>query len=347
MTASTTRSDRRRLVVAFPEGRGVSRWRERDRESPVPGEWPYGLDRLQTGDRDVTAVDLPGPSRLQRGLWRLGLPAARRSTDADVALSWDEVTAAHLLAAAPATRLFSGVIWATDRLSAGRADPSLDRQRRVLRALDGLWCLSRPQVDAVREWVGTDGPPVHFLPFGIDERFYSTTQAPPAVPRVVSVGGDRDRDPATLFAALEIVRATRPDVECIVQSRSTLPPPEGVRKVDFIPHAQARDLYASATVVAVATRPNLHASGMTVALEGMSVGRPVVACATPGMDDYVQDGRTGFLVPPQDPEAMARAVLSLVEDRDRAAAMGRDARRHVEQGFTTATMCRHLMDLLG
>jgi glycosyltransferase involved in cell wall biosynthesis len=65
------------------------------------------------------------------------------------------------------------------------------------------------------------------------------------------------------------------------------------------------------------------------------------------MDDYVQDGVTGFLVPPQEPAEMARAVLALVEDRDRATAMGQAARRHVTDGFTTATMCRHLADLLG
>jgi len=337
----------RRLLVAFPEGRGVARWHERHRESPVPGEWPYGLERLRSGEWEVEARDLPAPTRWQRGLMRLGLPAARRSTAAEVALSWDEVTATHLLAGAPAARLFSGVIWATDQLVGGGSGPALTRQRRVLRSLDGLWCLSRPQVDVVRDWIGTDGPPVHFLPFGIDERFYSPSAPPPEVPRVVSVGGDRDRDPETLFAALEMVRGSRPDVECIVQSRSTLPPPAGVQKIDFIPHARARDLYASASVVAVATRPNLHASGMTVALEGMSVGRPVVACATPGMDDYVRDGVTGFLVPPREPEEMARAVLALVEDRERAAAMGQAARRHVEDGFTTATMCRHLADLLG
>ncbi|WP_206330515.1 glycosyltransferase family 4 protein [Modestobacter sp. KNN46-3] len=336
-----------RLVVAFPEGRGVARWAERDRESPVPGDWPYGLEHLRSGDRDAEALDLPGPSRWQRGLLRLGLPATRRRGTAEVALSWDEVTAAHLLARRPGRRLFSGVIWATDQLACDPASAVLARQRRVLRALDGLWCLSRPQVDAVRDWIGADGPPVHFLPFGIDEQFYRSDAPPPAVPRVVSVGGDRDRDPATLFAALELVRRSRPDVECIVQSRSTLTPPAGVRKVDFIPHAQARDLYASASLVAVATRPNLHASGMTVALEGMSVGRPVVACATPGMADYVRDGVTGLLVTPQRPEEMAAAVLELLEDRERAAEMGRAARRRVLAGFTTTTMCRHLTDLVG
>ena len=132
----------------------------------------------------------------------------------------------------------------------------------------------------LRDWLGADGPPVEFLKFGIDETFYRLDPDRPERLKVVSVGGDRDRDPATLFAALDLVLRARPEVECVVQPASALPPPPGVTKIDFIPHAQARDLYASASVVAIATRPNLHASGMTVGLEAMAVGRPVVAYAT-------------------------------------------------------------------
>jgi glycosyltransferase involved in cell wall biosynthesis len=201
-------------------------------------------------------------------------------------------------------------------------------------------------VPVLRDWLGADGPPVEFLKFGIDETFYRLVPDVPDRPKVVSIGGDRDRDPATLFAALDLVLRARPEVECVVQSTSPLAPPPGVTKIDFIPHAQARDLYASASLVAVATRPNLHASGMTVGLEAMAVGRPVVACATPGMDDYVDDGRTGLLVPPQDPQRMAAAIIDLLEDRERAAGMGRAARQWVEADLTTTAMCRRLLGLL-
>lgn len=340
------RTDGATIAVAFPAGRGVARWRERHAESPVPNAWPYGLDRLAADGRRVVDVELAPPTRVQRLLRRAGAGARRRSSAAaDVALCWDEGTADRLVAHAPGRRLFSGVIWATDRLATD-GPGALAAQRELLSGLDGLWCLSRPQVDAVREWLGPDAPPVSFLGFGIDERFYRYAPEYPERPKVVSLGGDRDRDAGTLFAALELVLAERPEVECVVGTTSSLPAPQGVRTVEFVPHAQAVDLYASASVVALATRPNLHASGMTVGLEAMSVGRPVVACATPGMEDYFLDGDTGFLVPPQDPGAMAARILELLADRDRAAAMGRRGREHVEQGHTTASMCRRLAEIV-
>lgn len=330
------------LTVAFPAGRGVPAWRKRHEQSPVPGRWPYGLDLLGENGVDVRHLELPKTGLADRLLHKLVGP--RRRPGDGILLAWDEVTGAATLRVPAATR-WAGVIWATDRVERGSLDPDLGQLARSLRLLDGLWVLSRPQVEAVRSWLGPDAPPVHYVPFGIDTDFYAPRPLPER-PLVASVGGDRDRDPATLFAALAIVRRARPDVECFVQTRSTLSPPAGVAVVPHLTHAAVRQLYARAQVVAIATRPNLHASGMTVALEAMAVGRPVVACATPGVDDYVLDGATGALVPPRDPEAMAARILGLLADPDHAAAVGRRAREHVEASHTTSTMTARLARLV-
>ena len=129
------------------------------------------------------------------------------------------------------------------------------------------------------------GVPVEYVRFGIDHEFFSARSRIPRSPRVVSVGGDRDRDAETLFRALSRVHDARPDVELVVQTASDLPPPDGVATIRHLPHAQLRELYASASVVAIATRPNLHVSGMTVSLEAMATGRPVVATR------HARDGR--------------------------------------------------------
>ncbi len=153
-----------------------------------------------------------------------------------------------------------------------------------------------------------------------------------------SAGGDRDRDPATLLKAIEIVRRTRPDIDVLVQSRTALTPPDGVKIVPYLTHSELRAAYGRASVVAIATRPNLHASGMTVSLEAMAVGRPVVITSTAGIDDYVAHGSTGFLVQPGDHEAMARHIIGLLDDHAAAATMGRRARERVEEHFTSARM---------
>jgi glycosyltransferase involved in cell wall biosynthesis len=336
----------RKIAVVFPEGRGVARWQERNVASPVPGAWPYGLEHLADGVGELTPVEAPPLSRLRSLLARrrVSRPAAGPDSP-DVALAWDEATALRMAGQMPAGRMLAGIIWVTDAVVAGAVTATVRAIRSALRTMDGLWVLSRAQQDAVAGWLGPASPPVEFLPFGVDETFYAVAPYPDE-PLVLSIGGDRDRDPATLFAALAAIRAARPGVRCVVQSSSDLAPPAGIEKFAHIPHDEVRRLYARASVVAIPTRPNLHVSGMTVGLEAMSTGRPVVASVTPGMTDYVTDGVTGRLVPPGDATAVADAVLGLLDDPDAAATMGTEGRRVVEEGHTTATMCRHLLEIL-
>jgi glycosyltransferase involved in cell wall biosynthesis len=107
-------------------------------------------------------------------------------------------------------------------------------------------------------------------------------------------------------------------------------------------NAAMRGLYRRASVVAIALRPNPQGSGLTVALEALASGRPVVATDNPGMDTYVEHGRTGLLVPPGDVDAMADAIGELLTDPVRAEEMGAAGRKEVEQRFTSAHMAADL-----
>lgn len=62
-------------------------------------------------------------------------------------------------------------------------------------------------------------------------------------------------------------------------------------------------------------------------LEACAAGCPVVATRTGGIPEAVTDGVSALLVAPGDPARLAEAILELLADRDRAAALGREARR--------------------
>jgi glycosyltransferase involved in cell wall biosynthesis len=68
--------------------------------------------------------------------------------------------------------------------------------------------------------------------------------------------------------------------------------------------------------------------------EALACERPVVATATEGMPELVQDGETGRLVPPRDPTALAAAVLATLADPTAAHAMARAGRKRVEASFS-------------
>jgi len=87
--------------------------------------------------------------------------------------------------------------------------------------------------------------------------------------------------------------------------------------------------------------------GLTVA-EAMWKGRPVVASRIGGIQDQVEDGRSGILLPdPEDLGAYAAAVLGLLEDPARAAAIGAAAREQVRDNFLGPRSLIRYWNLLG
>jgi glycosyltransferase involved in cell wall biosynthesis len=64
-------------------------------------------------------------------------------------------------------------------------------------------------------------------------------------------------------------------------------------------------------------------------MEAMALGRPVVAAAVDGVPELVVHGETGILVPPGDPEALARALDLLASDTDLATGLGEAGRIRV------------------
>ncbi|HEV7656462.1 MAG TPA: glycosyltransferase family 4 protein [Mycobacteriales bacterium] len=105
--------------------------------------------------------------------------------------------------------------------------------------------------------------------------------------------------------------------------------PELVRFTGPLTQCELLELYRSANVFALACRVDGDGDrdGIpNVMVEAMAAGLPVVSTAVSGIPELVRDGENGLLVPPEDPAALAGALLKLAADaplRDRLAAAGR------------------------
>jgi glycosyltransferase involved in cell wall biosynthesis len=86
-----------------------------------------------------------------------------------------------------------------------------------------------------------------------------------------------------------------------------------------------RDVAAHLRLFTVSAVPSLEEGFGNVAVEAMAAGVPVVAARVGGLPEIVTDGVTGFLVPPAEPEALAQALLRLLEDPALRDAMGQAA----------------------
>lgn len=70
-----------------------------------------------------------------------------------------------------------------------------------------------------------------------------------------------------------------------------------------------------------------------VILEAMACAKPVIGTYEGGIPELVGED-SGILVPPKDSDSLARAILSLITDREKAQRMGRAGRKRVEENFT-------------
>ena len=83
-----------------------------------------------------------------------------------------------------------------------------------------------------------------------------------------------------------------------------------------------------------------------VVLEGMGMGLPVVASATGGTPEIVEDGRNGFLFPREDFRALRSIIDRLEGDRELCLRVGAEGRERVLAGFSMERMVDRVLEVL-
>ncbi len=105
------------------------------------------------------------------------------------------------------------------------------------------------------------------------------------------------------------------------------------------------DIPAVTAAFDVAVLPShREAQGLTI-LEAMALSRPVVASDVGGIPEMIKDGITGLLVPPQDPPALAAAIVRLLRDHQLADMLGRAGHDLVHDRFCVEIMVNAVQDL--
>lgn len=163
--------------------------------------------------------------------------------------------------------------------------------------------------------------------------------------RAVSVGRLAPvKDLGTLLRAARIVTDVRRDFRLDIVG-------DGPSRPELEDLARALDLTASVTFhgersdprpflaeALVFTQSSLSEGISLTLLEAMAAGVPVVATDVGGNPEVVETGRTGLLVPPRQPEALAAAILRLLDTPLLAEAMSHEARARVEREFDVTRM---------
>lgn len=96
---------------------------------------------------------------------------------------------------------------------------------------------------------------------------------------------------------------------------------------------QRTDVVPFYTLMDIFVLPSLWEGLPYTILEAMYSGKPVVATSIYGTEDIVVHGKTGILVPPKDPEALANAIIQLLKAKRAANKMGQEGKRLVEKKY--------------
>jgi glycosyltransferase involved in cell wall biosynthesis len=99
--------------------------------------------------------------------------------------------------------------------------------------------------------------------------------------------------------------------------------------------------YAMATAVAV---PSHSEGSPNVVLEAMAAGLPLAANAVGGVPEILEEGVTGLMVPPRNPDAMAKALLRILSDAELRLRLGAAARARAESSHAPVAYRRTLVE---
>jgi len=124
---------------------------------------------------------------------------------------------------------------------------------------------------------------------------------------------------------------------------------ECVELIGAVSQAECRGLFSQATVFVLpaVTMPNGDRDGVpNVLLEASACGIPVVSTPTGGIPELIDDGRTGLLVPPADPQALSDAIASLARDDELRERLGLAGRERVEREYDITRNVEELAELL-
>ncbi|CAN5659456.1 glycosyltransferase family 4 protein [soil metagenome] len=194
---------------------------------------------------------------------------------------------------------------------------------------------------AILEQEGLAPASVAVIPNGLDPGVFAARSPSGGIRRIITVANLRsEKNHETLIAAAGMLVGAHPDLrfqlvgggprraelEAFTAARGLS------RYVEFLGHREdVPALLAGADAYVLPSRSEAFPNG---AIEAMAAGLPIIASAVGGLLDLIEDGRTGRLVPPGDPDALASALRGFIEHPAEAEAMGQAARASVLRQYS-------------
>jgi glycosyltransferase involved in cell wall biosynthesis len=216
--------------------------------------------------------------------------------------------------------------------------------RQVFRGCAGFVAWSNWTKASFVEDYGCREQDVAVIPPGIQLDEFAPGDRSHALPRILFVGGDFERKGGDLLMNVYRKRLQgRAELVLVTRGKTPVEPGVTVHQDVTANSPKLRQLYATCDIFALPTRADCYS---VACMEAMAAGLPVVSTKVGGIPDIVQQGETGFVIPPDDEEALGDVLELLVSDRGKREAMGQAGRQDAARRFESRTNARQLFEFV-
>lgn len=216
----------------------------------------------------------------------------------------------------------------------------------IFRDVGRIICLTKSDAYEVMKY-GADSSKIRIVPNAVDLNLFKPSKEKSNDPLFVWVGRFvPEKGPHYLVRAIEVVVRACKDAKFILIGDGQMFPL--IRKMvkksglnDYVRFTGVIDPESVSHILSKATGfvfPSLKEGMPKAVLEAMACGLPIIASNISGIDEFVTNGYDGLLVPPEDHQVLAEAIMNVISDRNLAAKLGANARKTVETNHNWDTV---------
>jgi glycosyltransferase involved in cell wall biosynthesis len=225
------------------------------------------------------------------------------------------------------------------------------RQARfATRHADHVIVAASPEIDFYEKRYGKPKQETTFIPNGVDESFFIRRNYARPANKLLYLGGWEWRKGirylaesfsklAVKYPLLTLTIAGAGPEEAKIKKNFSPESRSRIYVLPFVPPDKLSQVYAEHDIFVF---PSLFESMSLVVPEAMATGMPVVTTKACGMQDIIEDGKSGFLVPPRDAETLSKKIEQLRLDAGLRQTLGTAAQENARHIIWSTIASQHL-----
>lgn len=232
-------------------------------------------------------------------------------------------------------------VWGSDVIDLPKKSNYRLVVKKILKRATHISATSKMLAKVTRELVPEAAEKISVIPFGVELPDLLDYPAPSPF-KICFIKGNRSiYGPEVLLGAIAKARQAVPDIELswagwgeLTQRQKTLINEYDLGKcVKIVGVVSNNNIFRFLSEHHLMVMPSLKEAFGVAVLEASAAGRAVIASNVGGVPEVLQDGHTGLLIPPNDSDQLAEAIIKLANDKEMMKTMGENGRQFVQKNF--------------